>query len=178
MKVAKIKKKESKREEVLTESYSVKSLLKILVVITIVFGIFYFITTLLVKEKESEVNNPVSVIDTSKITVSQLLSRKEKEYYVLATKESLYKSSHIEANYIELYNNYISKYIQKDDSLPIYYIDLDNALNKKYFGDNLNLTDNILELKLNDEILFKITEGKIEKTYVGKSEILDKLSRL
>lgn len=178
MKVAKIRKKEQKRESLPTESYSIKTLLKILLIIIMVFGIFYFITTFLVKENVVETNDPVSVIDSTKIIVSQLLNRSEKEYYVLATKKNLYESGHIETNYLELYKKYISKYTEKDNSLPIYYIDLDNALNKKYFGNELNLTDDISELKLNDEVLFKIKEGKIEKTYVGKSKILDKLSRI
>ena len=57
-------------------------------------------------------------------------------------------------------------------------IELDNALNKKYYSEDSNITNDLLELKLNDEVLFKIKDGKIEKTYEGKDKIIEKLSKL
>jgi hypothetical protein len=101
------------------------------------------------------------------------LNRKETEYYVIATKPSLYES-----NYISLYNNYINKYKQKEDSYSFYYVDLDNALNKNYMSGDLSITSDISKLQLNDEVLFKIKDGIIEKYYVGKDKILDKLSKM
>ncbi len=178
MKVAKVRKKQKETKVVQEETYSIKSMIKILFILLIVFGAFYFLTTFLIKNRGNEENTPVSVIDSSKIILSQLLNRSEEEYYVLATKPSLYQSTYMETNYIGLYNNYINKYTQKEDTLTFYYIDLDSALNKKYLSEELNITDYLSELKLNDEVLFKINDGKIEKTYVGKDKILDKLSRL
>lgn len=179
MKVAKIRKKEKTTEAEQQESYSIKSMIKILIILLAIFGIFYLVTTILVKDRGvNDSDNLTSVIDSSKITLSQLLNRSEEEYYVIATKSSLYESSYIETNYIEFYNNYINQYKQNEDSLPFYYVDLDSALNKNYFGDELNITDEISKLKLNDEVLFKINNGKIQKTYIGKEDILDKLSRL
>ena len=178
MKVAKIKKKESKEVVSVEEQYSLKGMLKIIIILLVIFGIFYFITTLLIKDKNNNENNSVAVIDTSKITLSQLLNRKEDEYYVIAVKSSLYESSYLDTDYISFYNEYINSYKQKEEALSFYYIDLDDALNKKYFGTELNITEDISSLMLNDEVLFKINNGKIEKTYVGKDKILDKLSRL
>lgn len=178
MKIAKIRKKEEKKKESVTEEYSLKGMMKILVILLIIFGVFYFITTLLVKTSEDENDNSNVVVDSSKITVSQLLNRNDEEYYVIATKKSLYESSYVKTDYIEIYNNYINQYKQEENSLSFYYIDLDDALNKKYLSDKLNITNEISEIKLNDEILFKIKNGKIEKTYVGKDKIMDKLSRL
>ena len=51
-------------------------------------------------------------------------------------------------SYIEFYNNYINAYKQETDSLQFYYVDLDSALNKKYFSDELNITDDFSKLKL------------------------------
>ena len=178
MKVAKVRKKTNETKLEHEETYSIKSLIKILIVLVIVFGAFYFITTLLVKNRGREDEKHISVIDSSKIILSQLLNRNEEEYYVLATKASLYQSSYVETDYIEFYNNYINKYAQEEDALTFYYVDLDSALNKKYYDEELNITEDFSKLKLNDEVLFKIKEGKIEKTYVGKDNILDKLSRL
>lgn len=180
MKVAKIKKQTKKQDINSVETYSLKSMIKILVALLVIFGIFYFITVLLVDNRKSEKdnNNDVSVIDSSKIILSQLLNRKEEEYYVIATKESLYKSSYIKTNYVEFYNNYINSYKQQENSLAFYYVDLDNALNKTFLSEELNISNKLDQLKLNDEVLFKIKNGKIKKYYVGKDEILDELSKL
>lgn len=178
MKVAKLKNKKAINEVEIQESYSIKNLIKIIIILVVIFGLFYLLTSVLVKNRKTDNQEPISVVDSSKITINQLLNRKEKEYYVLATKASLYNSSYVETNYIEFYNNYISKYKQETDSLQFYYVDLDNALNKKYYGEELNITEDLSKLKLNDEVLFKISDKKIEKTYVGKEKILDKLSRL
>ena len=178
MKVAKIKKSSVKEQPVLEETYSIKSMIKILIILLLIFAVFYFVTTFLVKDRKIEGDNSTAVIDTSKITLSQLLSQKDKEYYVIATKKSLYDSSYIETNYIGLYDEYINKYSQEEESLKFYYVDLDDALNKKYLSTELDITNEVSELKLNDEVLFKIKNNKIEKTYVGKEKIIDKLSRL
>ena len=178
MKVAKFKKSKKEEKIIEQESYTLKGMAKILVILLIVFGSFYVLTVFLVKDRKVETNTPEVVLDSSKITLSQLLNREEEEYYVLATKSSLYESSYVNTDYIEFYNNYISEYKQNEDALTFYYVDLDNALNKKYFGEELNITDDVSELKINDEVLFKIKNKKIEKYYVVKDKILDKLSRL
>ena len=99
----------------------------------------YFITNIIVKNRtESELATPV-VVDSSKITLNQLLNRTEEEYYVIATKSSLYENSYLTTDYINFYNEYINSYKQKEESLPFYYIDLDNALNKGYLGEELNI---------------------------------------
>lgn len=178
MKVAKIKQKQKKEIINSEEVYSLKRMIKIVIALLAIFCFFYFITILLVDNKKSDENNSVSVIDSSKIILSQLLTRNEEEYYVIATQSSLYDSSYIETSYIKFYNNYINTYSQKEDSLKFYYVDLDSALNKNYLGEDINITNDIEKLKLNNEVLFKIKKGKIEKYYVGKEQILDKLSSL
>lgn len=177
MKVAKIKNNNKKQVEIENEQYSLKNMLIIIITLLVIFGIFYFITTLIVKEPNNEENAPV-VLDSSKITINQLLNRNNDEYYVIATKESLYESSYMQTNYVELYNNYINSYKQKENSLEFYYIDLDDALNKNYLSDKVNISNNLSELKLNDEVLFKIKGNKIEESYIGKEEIIGKLSSL
>lgn len=180
MKAAKIKKIKNEKNinsEGLQETYSIKNIVKIMLTLVIIFGMFYFVTYLLVKDRKLDTSEPQSVFDSSKIVVGQLLNRSEDKYYVLATKY-LSKSSYIETDYSNIYMNYINKYQQKEDSIKFYYIDLNNALNKKYYSEELNITEDLSNLKLNDEVLFRIKEGKIEKTYVGKDNIIDKLSSL
>lgn len=178
MKVAKIKKNSKKEQSIQKETYSIKSMIKILIILLLIFGVFYFITTLFIKNNNTSEDNSKVVIDNSKITLSQILSQKENEYYVIATKKSLYESSYTQTNYVVLYNEYINKYNQGEESLKFYFVDLDDALNKKYLSDNLNIVNKVSEIEINDEVLFKIKDNKIEKSYVGKDKILDKLSRL
>lgn len=175
MKKAKLKKIEKKEKNVQKDTYSFKNLLLIIVILVVLFSIFYFITTLFVKPEEKNVtNNQITEINSKKIVINKLLSQKEEEYYVIATK----KPKNSKANYLELYNNYIEAYKKEEGSLPFYNVNLDDAINKSYIGDKLNISDNIDELKVNNEVLFKIKDGKIDKYYVGNKDILDALSKL
>lgn len=176
MKKAKLIKTSNKEEKQMEkDSYSLKNLLSIIIALVVVLGIFYFITTLVVKPvKQDDTNNTITEIDSKKITLNNLLNRKEVEYYVLATKES--KNTH--ANYSELYNNYINGYNKEEGALSFYNVNLDDALNKNYLSDELNISDDISEIKLNDDVLFKIKNGKIEEYFVGSSDILEALSNL
>ena len=181
MKKAKIvtkAKKEDKKE--ITESYSLKDLLKIVLTLLIVFAVFYFITVLVVKpnNNNSGHDNSNVQIDSSKITISNLLNRSESEYYVLATKASLYEGISSKMNYSEIYNKYISDYKSKDDSSKFYEVDLDDAFNKRYLSDDLNISDDLEEMQINDEVLFKISNHKIEAYYVGSDSIIKALSSL
>lgn len=177
MKKAKLNKSAIKEEIDIQDSYSLKKFILILIVLTIVFVTFYFITFLVVKPKNNNLSNSTAVIDSQMITMNHLLDRKENEYYVLATKASLY-SGYSQVNYQELYNKYISNYLKNENSLKFYKINLDDALNKIYLSDETNIDNNLENLKLSDEVLFKISNKKIDKAFVGSKEILEELSNL
>ena len=177
-KLNKIKEKEKTVNE--ANEYSISKLIKIIIVIAIVFGVFYLITTLVVKPDNTPEENSIVDIDYDKITVGQLLDRPENEYYVLATMKSLYANDSLGTSikYNELYNDYISRYNELENHLNVYNIDLDDAINKEYISDDLNISDDLSSIKLNEEVLFKVKEGKIDQYYVGSSEIIDALSNL
>lgn len=179
MKTARIRNnnKKEQKEVIIEEEYSLKKMIMIIVSIILIFLVFYLITTLVVKPvKENNKNNNITEIDSTKITLNHLLDRKESEYYVLATKSSLYDSLNI--NYETIYNQYITDYSKKENSLTFYKSNLDDALNKGFIGEEINITENLEELKLNDEVLFKIKDGKIDSYSVGHSEIVKVLSEL
>lgn len=177
MKAAKLRKNTKKQEEINNvEQYSIKNMLIIVVIISITFLLFYFITTFLVKPVLIDnTNDTTTQIGSTKITLSNLLNRNNDEYYVLCTKPSLYK---VNFNYNEIYNNYINDYSKKENSLNFYSVDLDDALNKAYLSDKINISDDLNELKVNNEVLFKIKDKRIEAYYVGNFEIIKVLSRL
>ena len=175
MKVAKIKdKKNNTKIEPEKDSYSLKSMLTIILIILVTFILFYIITFLVLDNKKVEDNKTYSTqIDSNKIIFNSLLNRSEDEYYVLAYKS---KSDNDKVDYKVLYDDYLKTYRMRTDALKVYEIDIDDAFNKQYIGEELNISDNLEELKINDEVLFKIKNNKIEETYIGNSEILDKLS--
>ena len=175
MKKAKLVKNNKKQEIIEKDSYSLKSFLLIILVLVIILGIFYLITTLVVKPvNPTDNDNGVTIIDETKITLNNLLNRKEKEYYVLATKQN----NNAQANYQTLYNNYINEYKKLEESLTFYNVNLDDALNKGYISDKLNISDDLSELKVNEDILFKIKDNKIEEYFAGSKNILKQLSTL
>lgn len=181
MKKAKLEKKKEENQKEIEIQYSIKSMIKIVIALILIFVLFYVLTVFVIDNKkvEEDVKNH-AVIDSEKITLSQILSQKENEYYVLATKESMYKkAAGMKANYIELYDSYILKYQQSEDEpLKFYRVDLDSAFNKSYLSDKSNITDNLSELKISDEVLIKIKNKKIDKYYIGHSLIASELSKL
>lgn len=179
MKAARIR-NNNKKEEIkkVEDNYSLKKMILIVVIVAVTFVVFYLITDLVVDPVKETNEENITDIDSSKITVSQLLDRKEEEYYVLATKSLEAPSGHSMINYKEIYESYIKDYNSVLDAFKFYEIDLDDALNKVYNSDELNITENLEELKLNDDVLFKINKGKIEEYYVGNNEIIEILSTL
>lgn len=179
MKKAKLIKNNNQNRQLESNPYSIKNLFIIVLIISVVFSLFYLITYLLVKPvQNSNESNEITEFDSTKITLSHLLDRNENEYFVLVTKESLYDGYNSKINYSELYNNYISNYKATENSLQFYYVDLDDALNKNYISEDLNISNNINQIKLNNEVLFKIKNKKIEEYYVGNSDILKVLKEL
>lgn len=181
MKKAKLAKTEKKHEiKMETNEYSLKSLVKIVIILILIFGVFYLITTFVVKPATNEkVETPDIVeFDFTKITMNQLLNRKEDEYFVLATKKSNISEINSNINYKNIYNQYIEDYSKKEKSLPFYYVDLDDALNKYYVGDETNISKNLTNLTVNQDVLFRIKNGKINKYYVGSDKIIEQLSNL
>lgn len=50
-------------------------------------------------------------------------------------------------------------------------INMNEAFNQKFISDKSNIVDDINELKVSDETLFKIKDGKIEEYKIGSSDI-------
>lgn len=179
MKTARIRNNKSRNKqkiETVKEEYSLKKISITLISLVAIFFIFYFITTIVVKPNKNNATDNTRVdFDSTKIILSHLLDRKEEEYFVIAYKSDKLPS---EVNYQELYNTYINKYKTKEGALSFYNVDLNDAFNKNFISENINITDDMNELKLNDEVLFKIKNGKIEEHYIGHSDIIKKLSSL
>ena len=181
MKKAKLTNQEKNvKNEIIEEEYTLKKFIIIVAALLLVFALSYFITTLFVKNNKQIKNNTANSIqiDSDTIIMNHLLDRSENEYYVLAFMPSLYNNYTSSVNYINLYNKYISDYSKKENSLKIYKVNLDDALNKNYIGEDSNISTDLKELKVSDEILFKIKDSNIENYYKGSEQIIKALSSL
>ena len=152
------------------ESYKASTIIIIILIITLLFIGFYFLTKYIIANKSSDEVVGEAVIQRDKIIFGQLLDRSEDEYYVLAYDPSI--------KFKEIYDKYVSKYESKDKSIKFYEIDLSDGFNKSFVTDELNIVDNISALTVNDEVLFKIKENKVDSYYVGYKDISEKLEKI
>ena len=175
MKVAKLKKVEEKKKPVeINDEITVKKMITTVAIILVVLTVFYFITVLVVKPLvEPKQTTPVQ-FDSNKITMGQLKTRSESEYYVLAVKESNHMNLYSDINYITLYNNYINTYSKREGALKVYRIDMDDALNSSYWGEEFNLDT----LTINDDVLFMVSDGEVTGYQIGSTNILNYLEQL
>ena len=162
MEVRKIKKKRQTPTLIEEEtSYSLKSIIGIVVVIAIVFVGFYFLTTIVINNQSTN-NTDTNITEdyqTEKILFGQLLTRKESEYYVYAYDET--SKSH------SLYSQYLTEYSKKDNALEVYRIDINDGMNKEYVSNKSNIGTDLTDLQVSGITLFKIKDGQIVESYTG-----------
>lgn len=152
----------------------VKKFVIISIVIAALIALIYGVTELLKDEEETTDPIVAGSINYDKVSVGTILNRPYDEYYVLVYD--------IEDSAAILYSTIMTKYMQnsqEEDYLKIYYCDLGNALNKKYYNVGNDNKSNVEaksteEFDFSDLTLLKIKNGKITK-YI---ESLDKIKEL
>lgn len=107
------------------------------------------------------------------VTISNMLSKKESDYYVLA-----YKSESGKKTNLDIYNAYIKDIKDKNADFKLYKVNLGDAMNKSYISTENNITNNLDEFKIADEVLIHVVDNEIEDSFVGINEINSKLSEL
>ena len=148
------------------QNFEVGNLVKIILVILVVFGLFYVLTYYIQKNKKTESNNndtknTITTIQYDEILMGEILNQSENEYYVLLVKNG---------DYIKTYKEYISKY---SNGNKFYYSLIDNGMNSRYLSDTSNLNvENIDELKVVGTSLVKVNSGKIIESYDGNSSVM------
>ena len=152
------------------DSLKAKNVIIIIVIIMVVLVSFYFITKYVLEHKKDNTPTIESVIDREKIMFGQIFSRSEDEYYVIAYNES--------GKARDIYNKYITKYNSKDNHIRIYEINLDDAFNKNFVSSKSNIVDDIDNLKVSGDTLFKIKDKKIEEYKEGTSDISSYLKEI
>lgn len=167
----KLKKQKKYEPQLLDDqnSYSIKSMIIIILIIVVILVGFYFLTTVVVENKQIEEEPVVNeTYQSEKILFSQVLNRKESEYYVYAYDKK--------SKFYELYEKYFEKYNEKEDKLEIYEIDMNDGMNKEHIGDKTIIEeDNIV---VSEATLFKVKNGKLEKYFANHTDIINELKRI
>ena len=165
------KKKAKAVEEVKTSTNTIDKIIIALMVI-LVLGMFYLLT-IYITNKHSEKNNTEDKTETTdstfnynKITVGKTFTMSDDDYIVV-----LYDTSNEDIS--NTYSNLISTYKAKEEHLPIYYVDMNDSINKKYTTteeSNKNPTK-ASELLVNGPTLIRITSNNLVDYLEGEEAI-------
>lgn len=151
------------------EQYDLKSILKFIIIVVLIACIFYIITILISNKKiETKQSEQKAIIQYENIIIGRMFDQKNEEYYVFLKDK--------DDQYINYYETYINNYKQKENSLKIYYVDLQSAFNKKYIGKENNWQKENFMIKTTT--LLKIRKSEIIETYQGYNQISEKLQQI
>ena len=165
-----------KNQSIFSSDNEMAKLILLIIIVALAFAIFYIITLFVIKKDEQKTENneetTEATIQYQKILVSNILSQKDNEYYVLVYTEN--------DPYYDAYENYLLYYeMAKEDAVPYYYVELNNAFNKKFINEKSNLkVEKAEEFKFSETTLLRIKDGKVISTYEGKDSITGKLGRM
>ena len=115
--------------------------------------------------KENSIKYTATIQDV-KILCGSVLNRDEEEYFVLAYK--------LNEDDTSLYETILERYNSASNKLKLYKLDLGNSRNNICMGE-LNITNDIENLKLTVPTLIKVTNGNITENYTNYEAIKDKL---
>lgn len=158
-----IKKKQKKiklqnQREVSETEQEVKRFVCILIVLLIIIGCIYFLTSRNTGNKTNTTTE--ATIQYNEISVGMILNRNEySEYYVLAYLDD-------SSNYADLSKLY-KAYQNKTGNTKLYTVDLNDPINKDFVTKDtpkINVT-NAADFKFSTDTLLYIKDGKISKTY-------------
>ncbi len=175
-----IKKQQLKQteEEITTEPNEFKRLLKIILIVTAIFAIFYVITILVTKkaddikqeQKNENKTTEKAEIQYENIMIGTMLNHSGTYYVLIEAKDD---------NRLDEYSSLIETIKANEDSPNIYKANLTDSFNKVYLGkeENYYVTD-IAEFKVKSTTLIKIVDGKIDAAFDNYDAIKNKLTEL
>lgn len=170
----KTKKKENNKKELnskkiieTTSSKEISGVIKCIVVVLVILLLVYLLTILITKNSTDSVVKETTentTIQYNEILVGTSFKQQDKEYLVL-----FYD---VDADTSSAYYTLKSDYEAKENTLPIYYVDLGSKLNSDCISSESNENaENASELKINDTTLIKFKDNKISDYIVGYEDI-------
>lgn len=163
------------RKEVLNSTMyndDIKKVIKCIVGVIIVFLVMYLLTLLILKDASTDYitqDDETTAIQYTEILAGTSFSKKENEYLVLFY--------NVEEDENSVYGDLISDYQSKEDKIPIYYVDLSNAMNKSVVSDESNdSASSVEELKIKEPTLIKFSANSISEYIEGEEAISNYLN--
>lgn len=164
-------KKETKTVQKNLPEYGLSSEVKNFIIVSIsvllFFGLFYFITMVILGGNNSSKNGETADVEVQhkEILVGTSFSVKDSQYYVL-----YYEAEDDDISYDMA--SLISKYRSANQNIPLYTVDMSNALNSSFKSDEANrLASKASELKIAGPTLINFVDGKIDKYVEGIDNI-------
>ena len=149
-----------------------KELLKFGIVLLIVVGLIlgvFLLSKVLIKHEAKDLEYQAGKVSTTTAIVGTMFNQKEEDYYVLAYD--------FNSDLAVSYRNAVDNYSTVNNKLKVYFLDLSNAFNNKYYvKENSNpKATSIKDLKMKDGTLIRIKNHKISEYIEGYEEIVKKL---
>ena len=151
MKQKRLKKYESE------DSSEIRNLIIITVIIALIATGLYFLTEKVLNKKENNNTSEVT-FNYDEATIGTMFNRPYDEYYAF-----IYDSKDDNS---AVYNNIVKTYRAKDNAKKLYFIDLNDGLNKIAVSDTTNKKPaSSEEVKVNGSALYLIKNGKVISAY-------------
>jgi len=144
-----------------------KSIIVTIVVVLVIAVLFYLLSVYIIN-KPDKVRVTEGTISYEQISAGSTFTMSDKKYLVIFYNRD---------NGGDI-TTALSNYKSKDESLPIYYVDYNDAINGSVVSkdsSNPNAT-NASELKVKNPTLIEISNGSISQYIEGEDKIIDYLS--
>lgn len=173
--MAKSKEKKVKQEKYRSEEQNeiIRFIRILIIVVVLILGIYFltriFVTKDLFNNEEPENEITAGTINYNVTLIGSMLNKPEDEYYIM-----IYDTENVRSIY---YSGIINSYGNNEEPLKVYFANLNNELNKKFYDpENENLdVNNISDLKVGDLALVKVRNGSIVETFNTEEQIASEL---
>lgn len=141
----------------------------IIIAFALMFFAFFYLLAFYITDKNKTKDDNTDTVESSfkyeNIVIGRSFDLKDEDYVVL-----YYDSSNEDIS--SVYSGLMSSYKNKDGHYPIYYVDMNNAINKIKASDTSNRNAaNIDELAIAGPTLIHFSNGQIIEYFEGEEEI-------
>lgn len=156
------------------EQLEIRNFLIVILVVLLCVGGIYLATRLFVTKDLGKNNDNQTQEETVSGTINYetaimgtILNKADKEYYV-----AIYDQSD-KGKYFADMLTLMFAYAEKENSLPVYTVDLANKLNADYYDpENVNVkATSVKDMKVGDITLLRVKKGKITKYIVDYAKM-------
>ncbi len=164
----------AKRELVYADSgeNEVAKLIKVVLIVTAVIIVFYFVTSFVTKKAnsiKSEKSKQKATIQYDSLIIGSMLN-KDGEYYVLIEKD--------DDEHLSEYSTSIQMIGINENAPKVYTANLTDSFNSGYLSNEANYDSDLTKFKVKDTTLLKVNNHQIEETFDNYDAIKSKLESL